>query len=454
MLKNKFKYQYRFLVVSYYMMCDETGLLLIKATTPHCRHMSQQTPSSAVGPASDQNRAGGNSDVRVAERTASDNGGILNRIRSGAGSVVSRPFPGRVSKSKIEPDDPVRRAHNVKADAVDEDDSDTSGRKSLRETQFEALLSQDNVDLIKLRKLSWNGIPKSLRPTVWQMLLGYLPTNKSRRNSAVLRKRKEYHFYVDVYFNVPEALRSAQEAETTIQILKDLHRCRPDSPFFQQERIQKAMERILYIWSIRHPASGYVQGMDDLLTPLVYIAMQPYCAGDVLRMDVGCADPAIIADVEADSYWCLCKLLDNIQDHYTFSQPGIQRMLLRLEDLVHRIDSTLHDHFQDESLQYFQFSFRWMNCLLLREIPLNAVIRLWDTYMAEPTGGFESFHVYVCAVLLKTFKDELMNMQFQELLMFLQELPTTEWTEDQVEPILSQAYILSTLFESSPSHLG
>ena len=29
---------------------------------------------------------------------------------------------------------------------------------------------------------------------------------------------------------------------------------------------------------------------------------------------------------------------------------------------------------------------RWMNNLLLRELPLQATIRLWDTYLAEPDG--------------------------------------------------------------------
>ena len=37
---------------------------------------------------------------------------------------------------------------------------------------------------------------------------------------------------------------------------------------------------------------------------------------------------------EADSYWCLCKLLDGIQDHYTYAQPGIQRTVFRLKELV------------------------------------------------------------------------------------------------------------------------
>ena len=38
--------------------------------------------------------------------------------------------------------------------------------------------------------------------------------------------------------------------------------------------------------------------------------------------------------VEADSYWCLCKLLEGIQDHYTYAQPGIQRTVFHLKELV------------------------------------------------------------------------------------------------------------------------
>jgi hypothetical protein len=158
--------------------------------------------------------------------------------------------------------------------------------------------------------------------------------------------------------------------------------------------------------------------------------------------------------VEADAYWCFTKLLDDIQDHYTFSQPGLQRMILRLEDLTHRLDNELHQHLMNEGILYMQFSFRWMNCALLRELPLRAIIRLWDSYFAEEQGGFENFHVYVCAVILKMHKDRLMLMQFQEILMFLQDLPTADWGEEDVEPILSQAFILSTLFDSSPNHLS
>ena len=42
--------------------------------------------------------------------------------------------------------------------------------------------------------------------------------------------------------------------------------------------------------------------------------------------------------VEADSFWCLTKLLDGIQDNYTFAQPGIQRSVAKMKELINRID--------------------------------------------------------------------------------------------------------------------
>lgn len=359
------------------------------------------------------------------------------------------PSPGSAWSRSIDSD--------VAAADIDESSAVKNGQQPYSRTpykiqKYQAILDADNVDLNALRKLSWNGIPNEYRTMAWQLLLGYLPTNKGRRDAALARKRKEYIDSIPVYFDKAEYERTVQEGETLRQILVDLPRTNPGVPYFHQPSIQKAMERILYIWATRHPASGYVQGINDLLTPLLVVNMVPF-VDDVLRADIGALDPIVVLNVEADSYWCLTKLLDNIQDHYTFSQPGLQRMVLRLEDLITRIDQELHNHFEEENVQYMQFAFRWMNCLLLRELPLHAMLRVWDTYLSEERGGFENFHVYVCTVLLKTFKDKLMTMQFQDMLMFLQEIPTAEWNENDVEPVLSQAFILSTLFEDSPSHL-
>lgn len=71
-------------------------------------------------------------------------------------------------------------------------------------------------------------------------------------------------------------------------------------------------------------------------------APHPYPAdeadSDPELFDVGDLDPAVLAAIEADSFWCLSKLLDGIQDNYISHQPGIQRLVKRMSELVKRID--------------------------------------------------------------------------------------------------------------------
>lgn len=47
---------------------------------------------------------------------------------------------------------------------------------------------------------------------------------------------------------------------------------------FQQIVVQEMFERILFIWAIRHPASGYVQGMNDLVTPFFVVFLEEVLA--------------------------------------------------------------------------------------------------------------------------------------------------------------------------------
>jgi hypothetical protein len=105
--------------------------------------------------------------------------------------------------------------------------------------------------------------------------------------------------------------------------------------------------------------------------------------------------------IEADSYWATSHLLEGIQDNYTFAQPGIQYKVRTLEELIKRIDGLfnqkkkkkrfffpiqlnldrLYRHLKNQNIEFLQFAFRWMNNLLMRELPMRCTIRLWDTYL-------------------------------------------------------------------------
>ncbi|CEP12579.1 hypothetical protein [Parasitella parasitica] len=324
-------------------------------------------------------------------------------------------------------------------------------RDPLRSRKFKEVLSVSNVDLVALRSLSWSGIPEELRMMSWQLLLGYLPCNSARREITLARKRKEYADSVTATYARGTA---GLDQALWHQIHIDIPRTNPGVPLYQYEATQLCLERILYQWAIRHPASGYVQGINDLVTPIFEVFLSAYIDEDPEQYDVGKLDKNILGVIEADSFWCLSKLLDGIQDNYTFAQPGIQRQIVTLKELVTRIDARLAQHLQSEGIEFIQFAFRWMNCLLMRELPLGSTIRMWDTYLAEGSSeGFSEFHVYVCAAFLVKWSNQLQKLDFQGVMIFLQQLPTQGWQEKDVELLLSEAYMWKTLFHNAPSHL-
>lgn len=47
----------------------------------------------------------------------------------------------------------------------------------------------------------------------------------------------------------------------------------------------------------------------------------------------------------------------------------------------------IHNHFKRYEVEYLQFAFRWMNNLLMRELPLRCTIRLWDTYQVQSSSA-------------------------------------------------------------------
>ncbi|CAI6766131.1 ALI_HP2_G0048930.mRNA.1.CDS.1 [Saccharomyces cerevisiae] len=382
-----------------------------------------------------------------------------------------------------------------------------------RISKFDNILKDKTIiNQQDLRQISWNGIPKIHRPVVWKLLIGYLPVNTKRQEGFLQRKRKEYRDSLKHTFSDQHS----RDIPTWHQIEIDIPRTNPHIPLYQFKSVQNSLQRILYLWAIRHPASGYVQGINDLVTPFFETFLTEYLPPSQID-DVEIKDPSTymvdeqITDLEADTFWCLTKLLEQITDNYIHGQPGILRQVKNLSQLVKRIDADLYNHFQNEHVEFIQFAFRWMNCLLMREFQMGTVIRMWDTYLSEtsqevtssysmssndikppvtpteprvasfvtPTKDFQSpttalsnmtpnnavedsgkmrqsslneFHVFVCAAFLIKWSDQLMEMDFQETITFLQNPPTKDWTETDIEMLLSEAFIWQSLYKDATSH--
>ena len=324
------------------------------------------------------------------------------------------------------------------------------------------ICSQDFISIEELRNICWKGIPSEdplIRAECWKILLGLYPLKKELKKSIIQRKKDEYIDMCNVYSNAlsnPEEVMNEEELKIYRQIQKDIPRTMPDSSLFQHEKIQFMLTRVLYIWSLRHPASGYVQGFNDLCIPffIVYFLEKfPEKNIDtILKLNENefkKLSEETLTEIETTIYFSLTKLLDRIQTNYTINQPGITKMIKKMELIVEKVDPKLYDYLKKFEIDYVQFCFRWMNCFLIREFPVNLILRLWDAYFSEEKG-FSEFHLYVCACLLLTFSEKLKAMtEFQELIVFLQNLPTSNWRIEDMDMLLAKSYSIKMLYSNS-----
>ena len=156
---------------------------------------------------------------------------------------------------------------------------------------------------------------------------------------------------------------------------------------------------------MRHPASGYVQGINDLVAPILLVFLTEYVSHpnleniyELSEKNLEEMDPENMIKAEADTFWCLSKLIDDIQDNYTELQPGIHKIINKMKKLIEQKDQPALEHLEQLEIHFMDFAYRWANCYLTREFNIYQTIRLWDTYFSEEEG-FSQFHSYVCAAL-------------------------------------------------------
>ena len=166
--------------------------------------------------------------------------------------------------------------------------------------QYKSLFFQQPVLSMKgLTDLQWGGPPSSngyFRSLSWKAILGLLPLNAGRREGTLKRKREEYWQKIrevesqegggtqpqppavlhpgegseggersesiptDWPTSDPPKARTAANPVTLHQILVDLPRTLPSLPLTRSPLTVAALERVLYLWSLRNPATSYVQG--------------------------------------------------------------------------------------------------------------------------------------------------------------------------------------------------
>ena len=140
----------------------------------------------------------------------------------------------------------------------------------------------------------WLEVINALRSLILIFWQGYIPPTFQRHHETLRRKRAEYHSFSAEYFESNRVM-NADELDILDQIQIDIPRTDSLRNLLHDERIKmwvfcasnirlrcastslsplrviylflRAIERVLFIRAIRNPATSYVQGMTDLVTP-------------------------------------------------------------------------------------------------------------------------------------------------------------------------------------------
>ena len=72
-------------------------------------------------------------------------------------------------------------------------------------------------------------------------------------------------------------------------------------------------------------------------------------------------------------------------------------------------------------------------------------IRLFDTYISFHEE-YPTLMIFLLIALLEKFAERMLQMRFDELMGFLQTLPTKNWGEADLEMLIAEAYVYKELF--------
>ena len=137
--------------------------------------------------------------------------------------------------------------------------------------------------------------------------------------------------------------------------------------------------------------------------------------------------------------------MESVTSNYTQGFDGLKQAYVNMEELLGKIDEELLNHFRKEKIDLFAVSFRHISTMLLRMFSVNVGIRMFDTFIAAGSS-FPDLMICIFIAVMEKYAKRLMSMKFEELMSFLQNLPTKNWEEDELEMTIAEAYCYKSIF--------
>ena len=330
---------------------------------------------------------------------------------------------------------------------------------------IQSIIAKDKNKLIELCS---NGLPDDLpmlRSLIWKINFDYLPINSEEWSNVLQTQRKLYEFYKEQFlirlneefkllenFNNKTSKEKKELEEKTNKVLleeikKDVNRTHSQLSFFfqptnnenqlSQETIKRMMEnrrnctmkdindtynknviethadvvsRILFIYAKFSPDIKYVQGMNEIISPIYYCY-----SFDKLYIENDC-------NIEADTFWSFYNLMDKIKYVFIREEDGSDKGILgkskRLKELLKIIDIDIYNHFIKYKLDFSLFSLRWFILFFSQDFLMIDILRLWDFLFCEENKFINTFYTCLAIILMK--KDSILNSDLPAMMEELQ----------------------------------
>ncbi|XP_028274124.1 small G protein signaling modulator 1 isoform X3 [Parambassis ranga] len=184
------------------------------------------------------------------------------------------------------------------------------------------------------------------------------------------------------------------------RIDKDVRRCDRTYWYFTPENLEKLRNIMCsYVW--QHLDTGYVQGMCDLLAPLL-----------------------VILDDEVMAFSCFTELMKRMNQNFPHG-GAMDSHFANMRSLIQILDSELFELMQQNGdYTHFYFCYRWFLLDFKREMVYDDVFSVWETIWAAKHTSSEHFVLFIALALVEMYRDIILenNMDFTDIIKFFNEM--------------------------------
>ncbi|XP_073917296.1 small G protein signaling modulator 1 isoform X1 [Castor canadensis] len=210
------------------------------------------------------------------------------------------------------------------------------------------------------------------------------------------------------------------------RIEKDVQRCDRSYWFFTPANLERLRNVMCsYIW--QHIEIGYVQGMCDLLAPLL-----------------------VILDDEALAFSCFTELMKRMTQNFPHG-GAMDTHFANMRSLIQILDSELFELMhQNGDYTHFYFCYRWFLLDFKRELVYDDVFSVWETIWAAKHVSSAHYVLFIALALVEVYRDIILenNMDFTEIIKFFNEMAERHDTKQVLQLARDLVYKVQTLIEN------